>query len=178
MTASPDYSGLLYRALLLLLSLVVLLGMGTYMHGAWNLVDEAVCGVIVAASWFCSRPKDNGFRSSPGPSDRRSSLEAFSFWWHQKRIYFPCEVVAVVAAVTTAAFFDPWSTNEVVVVGGLVILPQILNLPYIRWYRRITEPVDGDYSNRCCKCGEFGHKCASEKGYCPFEVQQGEYIPS
>merc|ERR1712086_98720 len=135
MTHSPDYSGLLYRALLLLLILVVLLGMGTYMHGAWNLVDEAVCGVIVAASWFCSRPKSNGFRNSTA-FDRISSLEAWSGWWHETRVHFPCEVVAVVAAVITAAFFEPWSTNEVVVVGGLVILPQILNLPYIIWYRR------------------------------------------
>merc|ERR1711935_727575 len=99
MTASPNYAPLVYGALLLLLILVVLLGMGTYMHGAWNLVDEAVCGVIVAASWFCSRPKSNGFRSSTA-FDRRSSLEAWSGWWHETRVYFPCvEVVAIVAAV-------------------------------------------------------------------------------
>lgn len=74
---------------------------GVYMYGAWTLVDEAVCGVIVAVPWIIATQNARGY-ASVGP--------------------LMYGIIATIIAIVTAAFCEPWSILEVVVVTGLALV--------------------------------------------------------
>merc|ERR1712216_313462 len=79
---------------------VVASAIGVYLHGAWNLVDQAVCGVIVAVPWLIASSGGSG-----------------------AAMVFGC--LATYAAVTAAALLPAWSTEawsaEGVIVFGLAL---------------------------------------------------------
>ena len=82
------------------LVIVVASAIGVYLHGAWNLVDEAVCGVIVTVSWCIAVLY----------GEEKQTLQGVTVG-----------VCATTLAIIAAAFLEPWSTPEVVVVIGLAL---------------------------------------------------------
>merc|ERR1712188_26781 len=93
-TASGFVSALGSEGFLLLIAVSAI---GYYLHGAWNLVDEAVCGVIVGVPWMIGVHKfGNGLNALVG-------------------------LAATATAVMAAALLPAWSIPEVVIVGFLAL---------------------------------------------------------
>ena len=75
---------------------------GVYLHGKWNLADEAACACIVAVPWtiaFFATPNLPFARLFPGVSG----------------------LAATLAAICVAALFESWAWPEVVMVSGLAL---------------------------------------------------------
>ena len=96
-----------------LVIIVVVSAIGYYLHGAWNLVDEAVCGVIVAVPWMI------GVHNNP---------HAIGYAW----VGTLMGMIATYTAVTAAALLPAWSILEVLIVSGLALAGVWMNIQGLR----------------------------------------------
>merc|ERR1711990_725664 len=90
--------------------IVVASAIGYYLHGAWNLVDEAVCGVIVGVPWMIAYNSTNCMQ------------------W----VTLFMGIIATCTAVTAAALLPAWSILEVLIVSGLALAGVWMNIQGLR----------------------------------------------